>query len=133
MSITGSVPGILEQVQEYVASENIPAGSVVCLSETEDKVYMAQAISWTRMPAIGITKNAANAGDIVKVYQFGVVTNVSRTEDFSYDDPIYVSETAGKATKVPIQEVGKIFQQIGQAKNSSDITLWFEEAIEIGG
>lgn len=132
MGITGSIPAAATGVETYTAGESIPAHSVVCLSETEEKVYMAQATSWSRMPAIGTTKHAANAGNTVEVYYSGTIRNVARTENFGYDVAIYVSEIAGKVTRIPIETVGAIYQEIGRAKNSSDVVLNMQEPIEIG-
>lgn len=145
MGITGSTPGTVTienitvnvttttaPVTEYVAGEALPAKSSVCVGESDDKLYMAKADSWTTMPAIGITNTAVGAGEAVEVYQIGKVTSVRREADFNYDDEIFVSpDTAGKVTKTPPQGVGKIVQSLGRAKNSSDIVLGIGQAIEL--
>ncbi|GAH73928.1 unnamed protein product, partial [marine sediment metagenome] len=99
MVITGSTPGTVTienitvnvstttaPVTEYVAGEDLPAKSVVCVGEADGKVHLAKADSWTTMPAIGITNVAVEEDDTVEIYQTGKVTNVRREGDFSYDD-----------------------------------------------
>lgn len=145
MVITGSTPGTVTienitvnvstttaPVTEYVAGEDLPAKSAVCLGEADDKVYLADADSWTTMPCIGITNVAVVADETVEVYQTGKATNVRREADFSYDDPVFVSKTAGKLTKTAVDGVGEVYQNIGRALNSSDVVLHIQEAIEIG-
>lgn len=146
MSITGSTPGTVTieninvyvttttaPVTEYVAGEDLAAKSAVCVGESDGKVYLAKADSWTTMPAIGITNVAVVAGETVEVYQTGKVTNVRREADFNYDDQIFVSpNTAGKLTKTSVEGVGQIYQEIGRALNSSDVVLSIQEPIEIG-
>lgn len=136
--ITGSLPlasiTITTEEEKYTAGEDIPALSVICLSETEARILKAQATTWSRMPAIGITKTAVKEGGTVQVYQFysTVVNNVARTEEFSYDDAIYVSTTAGKVTNVPIEGSGQVNQQVGRAISESTVKLHIQDAIEIG-
>lgn len=146
MSITGSTPGTVTieninvyvttttaPVTEYVAGEDLAAKSAVCVGESDGKLYLTKADSWTTMPAIGITNVAVVAGETVEVYQTGKVTNVRREADFDYDDPVFVSKTtAGKVTKTPVEGIGDIYQEIGRAQNSSDVVLNIQEPIEIG-
>lgn len=120
----GTVTAVIQQTFEYTADENLPARSVVAKDESGLGVLQAQANGWSRMPAIGVTQNAASLGDVVEVYQFGQVTGVRRDGDFSPDDQIFVSPlNAGQATNVPPDSVGDLIQTIGRALNSSDITL----------
>ena len=146
MSITGSLPGTVTienvnvyvttttaPVTEYTAGEDLAAKSAVCVGESDAKVYLTKADSWTTMPAIGITNVAVVKDETVEVYQTGKVSNVRREADFSYDDPVFVSKaTAGKLTKTPVEGIGDIYQVIGRALNSSDVVLSIQEAIEIG-
>jgi len=114
----------VEPVLEYTAGEDLPAKSVICQGESDSKVYLAKADSWTTMPAIGITKGAVSADESVWVYQIGKVTSVRREADFGYDDKIFVSpDTAGKATKTPPETTGNIVQSLGRAVGVSDISL----------
>jgi hypothetical protein len=115
---------VVEETFEYTAYEDLAAKCVVCIDETTGKVRKAKADSWTTMPAIGITKEGANAGELVEVYQHGVVTGVSRDADFDSDSNIFVSPaTAGNATKTPPDAVGYLVQSLGRAINGSNIAL----------
>lgn len=130
MGITGTVPA-LEPVYEYKAGERIADLTAICVG-ADDRVYQAQATSWSRMPAIGVVRAGVEAGEAVEVYQSGKISNVSRTEDFEMDAPIYVSATAGKLTAVPVEGVGNIIQEVGRSWSSSDIVLNIQPAIELG-
>jgi hypothetical protein len=126
----GRITAVVETTYEYTAEEDLPARSVVAKSETTGRVLQAQANSWSRMPAIGVTKNAVSAGETVEVYQFGQVTSIRRDSDFSYDDQIFVSPVnAGQVTKTPPEVVGYLVQTIGRAINSSDITLEIDQTV----
>jgi len=121
-----------EQVISRTAGEAIPAKAVVCLGESDGKVYKAKADSSTTMPAVGITKESVSAGNTAKVYQSGIVTSVLREADFSPDDMVFVSPlTAGKVTKTPPQGIGLFSQMMGRAINSSDIILEIGTACEL--
>lgn len=143
MSITGTGPITIENitvnvttttapVTEYTAGEDLAAKSAVCVGESDGKLHLAKADAWATMPAIGITNVAVEADETVEVYQTGKVTNVRREADFAYDDPVFVSKTAGKLTKTLVDGVGEIYQEIGRAQNSSDVVLSIQESIEIG-
>ena len=131
----------LEVVKGYTVGEDIPAGSVVALRDTDGKIYQAQASSWSRMPAIGVIQEDAVTDEEVDVYHYTPISDIRRTEDFTARDRIFVSTEAGKGTKTFPQTIGHIVQCIGYALDSSDIalTVWklWEEidhtAIEIGG
>ncbi|MBA7706925.1 hypothetical protein ES703_115784 [subsurface metagenome] len=118
-----------ELLYEYVAEENITENELVAKSETTGRVLKAQATTWLRMPAIGIARESKSAGQTIKVEQFGVAENIARDADFNYDDKIFVSTTAGKATSTPPEGVGKIVQSIGRAINSSDIILEIDQTV----
>jgi hypothetical protein len=113
----------------YTAGENITAKEVVSKGETDGRIYKASAESWDKMPAFGVAIQSKSADQDIQVIQFGTVTNIARTEDFSYDDKIYVSTIAGKATKTPPGAVGDIVQSIGRAINSSDVILAIDETV----
>jgi hypothetical protein len=113
----------------YKAGEAISAKEVVCKGESDGKVYRAQANTWDRMPAFGVAIQSKSADQDIQVIQFGVITNIARTEDFNYDDKIYVSTTAGKATKTPPGAVGNIVQSLGRALNSSDVIMAIDETV----
>lgn len=118
-----------ELLYEYVAQESISENEVVAKSETTGRILKAQASTWLRMPAIGIARESKSAGQTIKVEQFGVAENIARVADFSYDDKIFVSETAGQATSTPPEGVGKIVQSLGRAANSSDIILEIDQTV----
>lgn len=125
---TAIAPGT-ELLYEYVAEEGITENEVVAKSGTTRRVLKAQATSWSRMPAIGVARETKSAGQTIKVEQFGVAENIARVADFSYDDKIFVSETAGQATSTPPEGVGKIVQSLGRAVNSSDIILEIDQTV----
>ncbi len=113
----------------YTAGEDIAAKEIVCKGESDGRIYKARADSWARMPAFGATLESKAAGQTIKVIQFGTISGLARTEDFSYDDYIYVSTTAGKATKNVPSAVDEIVQSIGRAINASDIILQVDETV----
>lgn len=116
----------------YEAGEAISAKQVVCKGESDGKIYKACASGWTTMPAFGIAIQSKSDGESIQVIQFGIVTNIARTEDFNPDDKVYISTTDGKATKTPPGAVNNIVQAIGRAINASDIILAIDETtIEI--
>ncbi|MBA7688161.1 hypothetical protein ES703_96638 [subsurface metagenome] len=118
-----------ELLYDYIAEEDITENEVVAKSETTRRVLKAQASTWDRMPAIGIARESKSAGEAIKVEQFGVAENIARVADFSYDDKIFVSTTAGKATSTPPEGAGKIVQSLGRAINSSDIILEIDQTV----
>jgi len=113
----------------YVAQEDIDEKEVVAKSETTGRILKAQATSWLRMPAFGISRESKVAGETIEILQFGVIDNITRVADFSYDDKIFVSTTAGKATSTPPEGTGKIIQSLGRAINSSDIILEIDQTV----
>jgi hypothetical protein len=113
-----------ELVISRTAGELIPAKSVVCIGESDGKVYKAKADSSTTMPAVGVTRETALPDETVKIYKSGIVPDVLREADFSPDDVIFVSpNTAGKVTKTPPDAVGLFVQTMGRAASSADIVL----------
>lgn len=114
---------------EYVAEEDISAKEVVAKSETTRRILKAQATDSLRMPAFGVTIEGKSTGKTIKVVQFGTVTNIARDGDFNYDDKIYVSPNAGKATNVPPEGIGKFVQTLGRAINNSDIILEVDQTV----
>lgn len=134
MSITGTIPVSkvspgTEIPYEYVAEESISAKDVVAKSETTARILKAQATTWDRMPAFGVARESKSTGETIEVLQFGVVENISRDADFNYDDKIFVSTTAGKATATPPEAVGNLVQSLGRAINSSDIVLEIDHTV----
>ena len=117
----------------YTAGESITAKQVVCKSGVDaSKILKASASDWSTMPAFGVAIQSKVADQSIQVIQFGTVTNIARTEDFDPDDKIYISTTAGKATKNPPGANGNVVQAIGRAINASDIILAIDEtAVEI--
>ena len=85
---------------EYTAGEDLPANAPVCKG-ADGGVYLAQALSWDRMPCIGVTVAAAKKDAKVLVIQGGIAKNGAREMDFSPDDTIFISPVLGKFTKVP--------------------------------
>lgn len=85
---------------EYTAGEDLPANAPVCKGQ-DGGVFLTQALSWGRMPCIGVTVAAAKAGSKVLVIQGGIAKNVAREMDFSPDDTVFISTTLGKFTRVP--------------------------------
>jgi len=125
-----SVTTTTAAVTEYTAGEDLAAKSAVCVGESDGKLYLAKADSWTTMPAIGITNVAVEADETVSVYQVGKVANVRREADFSWDDKIFVSpDTAGKVTKTPPEGIGKLVQSLGRAISLSDIALEIDHTV----
>lgn len=132
IKLTGATAAIApgtELLYEYVAQEAITENEVVAKSETTGRILKAQATTWDRMPAIGVARESKSAGQTIKVEQFGLAENIARDADFSYDDKIFVSTTAGKATSTPPEGVGKIVQSLGRAKSGSDIILEIDQTI----
>lgn len=113
----------------YVAEEDIDEKEVVAKSETTGRILKAQATSWLRMPAFGVSRESKKTGKTIEILQFGVVEDISRDVDFSYDDKIFVSTAAGQATSTPPEGVGKIVQSLGRAINSSDIILEIDHTV----
>jgi len=113
----------------YVAQESISSKEVVAKSETTGRILKAQATTWSRMPAFGISRESKVTGETIEVLQFGKIENISRDADFSYDDKIFVSTTAGKATSTPPEGVGKIVQSLGRAINNSDIIFELDQTV----
>ncbi|MFH1485660.1 MAG: hypothetical protein ABIH46_06290 [Chloroflexota bacterium] len=114
---------------QYTAGEAISAKAPVAKSETDSRIYEADATTWDRMPAFGIAREAKNPGEVIEVLQFGIATGVERTEDFDYDDRIFVSETQGKLTKTPPNTIGSIVQTMGRALSSSDLILEIDQSV----
>ena len=110
-------------INEFTTEEAISANEVVAKSETTNRILKAQASTWDRMPAFGVATETKSAGETISVIRIGQVTDIARDEDFGYDDRIFVSPNAGKATKVPPTAVGNIVQTIGRGLNTSDIIL----------
>jgi len=132
IKLTGATAAIApgtELPYNYVAEEDIAAQEVVAKSETTRRILKAQATTWLRMPAFGISREAKVAGETIEVVQFGKVTDISRDADFNYDDKVFVSTTAGKATSTPPEGIGKIVQSLGRAINASDIILEIDQTI----
>lgn len=113
----------------YTAGESIPAKSVVCKGESDGKIYLTEATTWTRMPAFGVAMQTKDADKTIQVLQFGIITSLRRDADFSPDDKIFVSTTQGIATKTPPEGDGTIVQAIGRAINSSDVILAIDETV----
>lgn len=113
----------------YTAGESISAKEVVSKGESDGKIYKASASGWTSMPAFGVAIQSKAADESIQVIQFGTVSNIARTADFNFDDKIYISTTAGKATKTPPGAVNNIVQAIGRAINASDIILALDETV----
>lgn len=113
----------------YEAGEAISAKEIVCKGEYDGKIYKASASGWTTMPAFGVAIQSKAANQSIQVIQFGTVSNIARTGDFSWDDKIYISTTQGKATKNPPGAVGNVVQAIGRAINASDIILAIDETV----
>lgn len=127
-AVTAIAPGT-EIPYNYVAEESIAAKEVVAKSESTGRILLARATSWSRMPAFGVARETKGTGETIEVLQFGKVANIARDADFNYDDKIFVSTTAGKATKTPPEGVGKIVQSIGRAINASDIILEIDQTV----
>lgn len=125
---TAVAPGT-EIPYNYVAQEDIAEKEVVAKSETTRRILKAQATSWSRMPAFGISRESKVAGETIEILQFGKIENISRVADFNYDDKIFVSTTAGKATSTPPEAVGAIIQSLGRALNASDIILEIDQTV----
>ena len=125
---TAIAPGT-ELPYNYVAEEAIAEGEVVAKSETTRRILKAQATTWDKMPAFGVSRETKAAGETIEILQFGKVHEISRNADFNYDDKIFVSTTAGKATSTPPEGVGKIIQSLGRAINSSDIILEIDQTV----
>lgn len=132
IKLTGATAAIApgtELPYNYVAQETIAKGDVVAKSDTTGRILKAQATTWTRMPCFGVSREAKNTGKTIEVLQFGVVKDISRDADFNYDDKIFVSTTAGKATATPPEGVGKLVQSLGRAINGSDIILEIDHTV----
>lgn len=132
IKLTGATTAIApntELLYEYVAEEDITENEVVAKSETTGRVLKAQATTWTRMPAIGVARESKSTGEIIKVEQFGLAETIARDADFGYDDKIFVSTNAGKATATPPEGVGKIVQSLGRAKSASDVILEIDQTV----
>lgn len=125
---TAIAPGT-ELPYNYVAQEDISDKEVVAKSETTGRILKAQATTWLRMPAFGVSRESKVAGETIEILQFGKITDISRDADFSYDDKIFVSTTAGKATSTPPAVVGAIVQSLGRALNASDIILEIDQTV----
>lgn len=132
ITLTGAVTAIAPGTEipyNYVAGESITDKQVICKGEADGRVYLASALSWNTMPAFGVARETKGIGETIEVVQFGKVSDISRDADFNYDDKIFVSTTAGKATKTPPEGVGKIVQSIGRAINASDIILEIDQTV----
>lgn len=113
----------------YTSGESISSKEVVCKSESDGKILKASASGWDRMPAFGVAIQSKAVDQNIQVIQFGTVSNIARTEDFNFDDRIYISTTQGKATKNPPGAVGNVVQAIGRAINANDIILAIDETV----
>ena len=125
---TAIAPGT-ELPYSYVAEESITEKDVVAKSETTGRILKAQATTWPRMPAIGAARESKGQGETIEIVQFGKVEGISRVANFNYDDKIFVSTEAGKATSTPPEGVGKIVQSLGRAINASDIILEIDQTV----
>lgn len=132
IKLTGAATAIAPGTEipyNYVAQEDIDEKDVVAKSETTGRILKAQANSWSRMPAFGISRESKVAGKTIEVLQFGVIEDISRVADFNYDDKIFVSTTVGQATSTPPEGTGKIVQSLGRAINNSDIILEIDHTV----
>jgi len=132
IKLTGATTAIAPGTEipyNYVAEEDIDEKEVVAKSETTRRILKAQATTWDRMPAFGVARESKKAGKTIEVLQFGVIENISRVADFNYDDKIFVSTTAGKATATPPEGAGKIVQSLGRALNASDLILEIDQTV----
>lgn len=118
-----------ELLYEYIAEEVITENEVVAKSVSTGRILKAQATTWDRMPAIGVARETKIAGQTMKVEQFGLAENIARDADFNWDDKIFVSTNAGKATSTPPEGIGKIVQSLGRAKSGSDIILEIDQTV----
>ena len=133
MGATAAIAPGTEIPYNYVAEESIASGEVVAKSDTTGRILKAQATTWSRMPAFGVTREAKDAGEVIEVLQFGVITGIARDADFNYDDKIFVSTEEGKATSTPPEGTGKLVQSLGRAINGSDIIFEIDHTVlELG-
>lgn len=111
----------------FVCVEALSAGDVLCHSKTStNEVLKAQADDEDRMPAFSIAAEEGSIGDEIDVTTTGYSPTINRTEDFDLQEPIYVSTTAGKATKTPPDESGCGQQRIGIARGLGSAILSFD-------
>lgn len=127
-NVNVSVTTVAEQVVEYTAGEALLAKAVVCVGESDGKLYNAKADSSTTMPAIGINKDSVATNETAYVFQTGKVTGIKRDGDFSYDDLVFVSPlNAGQLTKTVPQTTGQFSQSVGRSINASDLVLSIDQ------
>lgn len=132
IKLTGAVAAIAPGAEipyNYVAEEEISEKEVVAKSETTGRILKAQATTWLRMPAFGVSRESKSIGETIEVVQFGKMANIARDADFNYDDKIFVSTQAGKATATPPEGVGKIVQSLGRGINAEDIILEIDHTV----
>jgi len=111
----------------FVCAEAISAGEVLCQSKVDSgQVLKAQASDEDRMPAFGVATEGGGIGDTVAVQTMGSYNDIERTEDLDMQEAVYVSDTAGKATKNPPATSGCGQQRIGIAKAAGNMMLEFD-------
>ena len=89
----GLVDPMKAEVYTFLAAEAITKGQVVYMT-TSGTVGVADANVANKQQARGIALNAAGAGQAVDVCVKGMLYGFTLS-DQSYDDPLYLSDTAG--------------------------------------
>ncbi len=111
----------------FICAEVISAGEVLCQSKVfSGEVLKAQASDVNRMPAFGVATEGGVIGDTIAVQTMGSYDDIEKTENLDIQEAIYVSDTAGKATKNPPANVGCGQQRIGIAWAVGNVMLEFD-------
>jgi hypothetical protein len=90
----GLVDPMKAEVYTFLAAEAITKGQVVYMT-TSGTVGVADANAANKQQAVGIALAAAGTGQAVDVCIKGMIYGFTLA-DQDYDDPLYLSDTAGK-------------------------------------
>ena len=82
------------EIHSYIAAEAITAGQAVYTVAATGKVGVAEADAAGKQQARGIALQGVGAGQAVEVLRRGHLHGFTLTSQ-NYDDPIYLSDTAG--------------------------------------
>lgn len=75
-----------------VAGETLATGDVVCIASADGQIYLADADSSTRRPAIGVIAKGGAVNSTVEIVPIGVISGMTAA---SPGARLYLSNTAG--------------------------------------
>lgn len=108
-----------DEAYDFIAGATITAGQPVYFSTTTGKLGVADANAGSNADQFrGIAINGGGAGQAITVLMRGFVGGYTLTSQ-SYDDPLYLSDTAGTIA----DSAGSVTVQIGRVLPMPDSSL----------